>query len=85
MAAKLTVVGRDVTIEGPEQHVVDFTMSVISVSTGRILRYDEDPEEWARSLVGAYRSPYLLAQITHDDNHPSSGVPEQSVRIRQRV
>jgi len=49
---------------------------VLSVRTGEALRWEDDPEEWARSLSGAYRSPYLLAEIVHDDNPDRSEIDQ---------
>jgi hypothetical protein len=47
---------------------------VLSVRTGEPIRWEDDPEEWARSLSDSYRSPYLLAEIVHDDNADRSEI-----------
>ena len=68
--ATLTQHGREVPkIDGREPQVVDLDRMVLSLSTGRAIRWDDDPEEWARGLPSSYRSGYLLAEITRDD-HP---------------
>ncbi len=68
--ATLTQHGREVPkIDGREPQVVDLDRMVLSLSTGRAIRWDDDPEGWARSLASSYRSGYLLAEIARDD-HP---------------
>jgi hypothetical protein len=74
--ATLTQHDREVPkIDGREPQVVDLDRMVLSLSIGRAIRWDEDPEEWARSLVGPYRTGYLLAEIARDDHpvHESAG------------
>jgi hypothetical protein len=88
--ATLTQRGRSQPqIEGREPQVVDLERLVLSVSTGEAIRWEDDPEEWARSLPGSYRSPYLLAEIVHDDNPDQSeiGLKDAGERlvVRQRV
>jgi hypothetical protein len=73
--ATLTQRGRrQPQIEGREPHVVDLERVMLSLSTGEAIRWEDDPEEWARSLTGSYRSPYLLAEIVHDDNPDRSEI-----------
>jgi hypothetical protein len=48
--------------------LLDLDMPVVSLRTGDSVRFADDPEEWARSLVLAYRSGDLVATILHDDN-----------------
>jgi hypothetical protein len=68
--ATLTQHGREVPkIDGREPQVVDLDRMVLSLSTGRAIRWDDYPEEWARGLPSSYRSGYLLAEIARDD-HP---------------
>jgi hypothetical protein len=51
--ATLTQRGRrPAQIEGAEPKVVDLERVVLSVSTGEAIRWEDDPEEWARSLSG---------------------------------
>jgi hypothetical protein len=71
-------------VEGREPQVVDVDRIVLSVSTGEAIRWEDDPEEWTRSLPGTYRSPYLLAEIVHDD-HPVPELVGERLVVRQRV
>jgi hypothetical protein len=57
---------------------------VLSIGTGRTISWEDDPEEWARSLASSYRTPYLLAEIVHDD-HPAPEVAGERLVVRQRV
>jgi hypothetical protein len=41
--------------------VLDVATSVVSLRRGEQIRFSDDPEEWARSLVLAYRSGDLIA------------------------
>jgi hypothetical protein len=68
VVAVLTVKGRDAKVEGAMAGVIDLTMPVMSLNHARSLRFDEDPEEWARSLPGSYRAPDLFARVVADDN-----------------
>lgn len=85
--ATLTQRGRSQPqIEGREPQVVDLERVVLSISTGEAIRWEDDPEEWARSLTG---SPYLLAEIVHDDDPDRPEIGQQDVGerlvVRQRV
>jgi hypothetical protein len=83
--ATLTQRGRGAPkIEGREPQVVDLDRMVLSTTTGRTICWDDDPEEWARSLVDSYRSPYLLAEIVHDD-YPVPEPAGERLVVRQRV
>jgi hypothetical protein len=83
--ATLTQRGRDAPkIEGREPQVVDLQRMVLSIGTGRTISWEDDPEEWARSLASSYRTPYLLAEIVHDD-HPAPEVAGERLVVRQRV
>lgn len=80
---------RQPQIEGHEPQVVDLERLVLSISTGEAIRWEDDPEEWARSLTGSHRSPYLLAEIAHDDNPDRSETGQQDAGherlvVRQR-
>lgn len=84
--ATLTQRGRvKPNIEGREPQVVDFERIVLSVNTGKPIRWEDDPEEWARSLADSYRSPYLLAEIVHDDNPAPTEPAGERLVVRQRV
>jgi hypothetical protein len=67
--ATLTQHGREVPkIDGRDPQVVDLDHMMLSLSTGRAIRWDDDLEEWARSLASSYRSGYLLVEIARDDH-----------------
>jgi hypothetical protein len=83
--ATLTQRGRDAPkIEGREPQAVDLKRMVLSIGTGRTISWEDDPEEWARSLASSYRTPYLLAEIVHDD-HPAPELAGERLVVRQRV
>ena len=83
--ATLTQDGRQQPlIAGHEPQVVDLERVVLGVCTGNAIRWEDDPEEWARSLTGSYRSVYLLAEIAHDD-HPSRSEIGQHDPDEQRL
>ena len=62
----LTVDGQKHEIEGSSS-LIDLALPVVSLRSGEQIRFADDPEEWARSLVLAYRSGDLLAVVVHDD------------------
>jgi hypothetical protein len=83
--ATLTQDGRQQPlIAGHEPRVVDLERVVPSVCTGKAIRWEDDPEEWVRSLTCSYRSAYLLAEIAHDD-HPSRSEIGQQDLDEQRL
>ena len=64
--AALTVDGDGHQIEG-DSSLLDLDLPVVSLRRGEQIRFTDDPEEWARSLVLAYRSGDLIATVVHDD------------------
>ena len=64
--AALTVDGERHEIEG-DSSLLDLNLPVVSLRRGEQIRFTDDPEEWARSLVLAYRSGDLIATVVHDD------------------
>ncbi|MGH2783379.1 MAG: hypothetical protein ACRDL4_16365 [Thermoleophilaceae bacterium] len=62
----LTVDGEEHQIEG-DSSLLDLDLPVVSLRRGKQIRFSDDPEEWARSLVLAYRSGDLIATVVHDD------------------
>lgn len=48
--------------------LLDLNMPVVSLRSGETIHFADEPEEWARSLVLAYRSGDLVATVLHDDN-----------------
>lgn len=59
--------GHEPEIEG-DRSLFDVEMPVVSLRSGETIRFADNPEEWARSLVIAYRGGDLVAAITHDDD-----------------
>jgi hypothetical protein len=76
-------------VSGPRASVVRMDEAIFSVTTGEAVCWEDDPEEWARSLPASYRGPGLLAQLTYDDAQggvlPGEGSVERPLLIRQRV
>jgi hypothetical protein len=62
----LTVDGEGHEVEG-DGSLLDLDLPVVSLRRGEQVRFADDPEEWARSLVLAYRSGDLIATVVHDD------------------
>lgn len=79
-------------VEG-DQNVLDFDMPVVSLRTGDQVRFEDDPEEWARNLRTAYRTGDIIVNVLHDDHplrdaelaHAEVGVERHVVRLRERL
>jgi hypothetical protein len=56
---------------------LDRSLPVISLTSGRRLHYEDDPEEWARSLPTVYNAPDLLAVVVEDTDPPASRLIER--------
>jgi hypothetical protein len=87
--ARLRVAGPTSDVHDPGE-VLDFSLPVPSLRTGEIIRFDDDPEEWARNLATVYHAPDLVVAVIDDDNPiPAEAlhrdVVRQRVRLRQRV
>lgn len=80
---RLTVRDGEVRIEGEEPEV-DLEQRVVSLRTGRAIAFRDDPEEWARSLAAAYRTPYLWAEVVEDTN-PAPEIEVGPVRVREPI
>jgi hypothetical protein len=59
--------GDHIDVEGEERDI-DFEQRVLSLHDGRSITPRDGGEEWVRSLVATYRSPYLWAEIAEDGN-----------------
>jgi hypothetical protein len=57
--------GGHLDIEGEERDL-DLEQRVLSLRDGRQITPRDNAEEWVRSLVATYRSPYLWAEIVED-------------------
>jgi hypothetical protein len=89
---RLRVDRDDLQVEG-DRNVLDFDMPVVSLRTGDQVRFEDDHEEWARSLRTAYRTGDVIVNVLHDDNplrddelaHAEVGVERHQVRLRERL
>lgn len=59
--------GRPPEIKG-DPALLDLHMPVVSLRSGDSIRFDDAPEDWARSLPLAYRAGDLIAAVIHDDD-----------------
>ena len=82
--ARLTVNGDSRDLTGEEPGVVDFERQVVSLRDGQKLHYGDDPEEWTRSLIGSYRTPYLWAEVVEDDD-PVDELVAEPMLLRERI
>jgi hypothetical protein len=88
--ARLRVDGVDVRVEGDERSI-DFGMPVASLRTGERLRFEDDREEWARSLQTAFRTGDVIVRVLHDDNPlraeelHTAEVERHRVQLRERL
>jgi hypothetical protein len=76
--ASLRVRGDEYELDDPDG-VLDLTLPVLNLRTGRNLRFEEDREEWARGLPSVYRGPELIAAIIDDDNP----IPETDAAVER--
>ncbi len=89
---RLRVDSHNVQVEG-DRNVLDFDMPVVSLRTGDQVRFEDDREEWARSLPTAYRTGDVIVNVLHDDNpirddelaQAEIGVDRHQVRLRERL
>jgi hypothetical protein len=87
--ARLRVTGQTSEVDDDER-ILDFSIPVPSLRTGEVVRFEDDPEEWARNLSTVYRAPDLVVVVIDDDNPlPAEaldrGVARQPVHLRERV
>lgn len=71
--------------------VIDLKLPLVSVRAGTEVRFDDDHEEWARSLPTAFRTGDMIVRILHDDDPiregdlPASDVVRREVHLRERL
>ncbi len=65
VVTRLRADGDHLDIEGEEQDL-NLDQRVLSLQTGDLVTPRESAEEWVRSLVATYRTPYLWAEIVDD-------------------
>jgi hypothetical protein len=73
-----------------DDRILDFTMPVPNLRTGTSVRFEDDPEEWARNLGTVYHAPDLVVVVIEDDNpvppeELRADVERVRVRLRERV
>lgn len=86
---RMRVVAGESEVTGDER-ILDFTMPVPNLRTGKSVRFEDDPEEWARNLGTVYHAPDLVVVVIEDDNpippnELQGEVERVRVRLRERV
>ena len=88
--AHLRVDGDDYEVDD-DQGVIDLRIALVSLRTGTEVRFEDDHEEWARSLPTAFRSGDLIVRVLHDDNPiregelPVMDVERHQVHLRKQI
>jgi hypothetical protein len=73
------------------QGVIDFRVPLVSLRTGTEVRFEDDREEWARSLPTAFRTGDVIVRVLHDDNPVRENelsvkdVERHQVQLRERL
>lgn len=79
--ASLHVDGSHVHVEG-DVDKLDRSLPVISLTSGHRLQYEDDPEEWARSLPTLYHAPDFMAVVVEDSDPPETlAVEREDVHV----
>jgi hypothetical protein len=60
---ELTVQGRELEVVSGDRSWLDLEIPILDPETGRSLRFEDDPEAWARRLPDAYRSGDIVATV----------------------
>jgi len=64
-----------VRLDGPWRDRISLEERQLGLPGGHLVTAEECPEDWARGLTIAFRSPDLWAGIVHDDSPLEAGVP----------
>ncbi|MDP9385844.1 MAG: hypothetical protein M3P50_11550 [Actinomycetota bacterium] len=72
----LRVDGGHVAIEGDEGRL-DRSLPALSLSTGKQVRFEDDPEDWARSLPTVLHAPDFEAVVVEDSSPPKTPIHER--------
>jgi hypothetical protein len=81
--AEVVVQDREVDVSGPRADLVDLSQRVMSIKQQRSIAFSDDPEEWARSLVGSFRMPDLYAQVVDDDDPPAPAAASEPIELEE--
>jgi hypothetical protein len=60
---ELTVQGRVLEVVSGDRSWLDLEIPILDAETGRSLRFEDDPEAWARRLPDAYRSGDVVVTV----------------------
>ena len=60
---EVRVQGRELEVVRGDRSWLDLEIPILDPETGRSLRFEDDPEAWARRLPEAYRSGEIIATI----------------------
>jgi hypothetical protein len=82
--ARIRVDGAQAEVDDPHS-LIDRDLPVMHPDTRRPIRWEEEPEDWARYLASTLRGPELLAVVVADTNPPATGVPQEVDRADVRV
>jgi hypothetical protein len=87
--ARLRVTGHVHEVSG-EERLIDFSMPVLSLRTGQQIRFEDDPEEWARNLPTIFHAPDLVVVVIDDDNPIPANLlhtdaEREPVQLRERI
>lgn len=79
--AVIRVDGETVEVKGDEARI-DRSLPALSLSTGKQIRFEDDPEEWARSLPTVFHAPDFEAVVVEDTAPSKTMILErQSVAV----
>lgn len=60
---EFTVQGSELEVLSGDASWLDLDIPVLDCETGRTLRFEDDPEGWARALPAAFRSGDIVAIV----------------------
>jgi hypothetical protein len=65
------------TVEGERPDLVDTRRQVYSDRVGGFVRFEDDKEEWLRSLAGTFNSAQVAAVVARDTAHKELVAPKE--------
>ena len=84
LVASVRADGDGITIDGPEQDLIDQSQPVLNLRNGTTITCTDNPEEWARGLAVSFRTPYLSARVVEDTN-PLPDVEIEPANVKEPV